>query len=103
MSANENCIQGVEQAGPRAWCRGECGGRGWEVGGCRQQSRRALSTLKMKPQTLNMELQDLTFVLLGFGSCFGPVFPHCVPFSPFGNENVYSVPLNLICCCFVIS
>jgi hypothetical protein len=29
----------------------------------------------------------------GLQACFGPVFPHCAPYLPLWNGNVYPVPL----------
>lgn len=38
---------------------------------------------------------DAEFVVYptGFQSCFGPIFPHHVPFPTFWNDNVCPVPL----------
>ena len=36
---------------------------------------------------------ELVVYLASFWSCFGPVFPHYVPFSPFCDGNVYPGPL----------
>ena len=39
---------------------------------------------------------------VGFYSCFGPEFLHCVPVPPFWNVNIYSVPLCVICFLFLL-
>lgn len=31
----------------------------------------------------------------GVWSCFGPAFPNVPPFASFGNDYIYSVPLNI--------
>ena len=36
---------------------------------------------------------ELVVYLASFWSCFGPVFPHYVPFPPFCDGNVYPGPL----------
>jgi hypothetical protein len=42
--------------------------------------------------SLEMELQDLEFALVGrLFSCFGPIFSYCGPSIPFWNGDIYSV------------
>ena len=72
MSARDCCIKGVEPTE-------KCVAVSTETSGRSDEPSKPFDIRELSPAALQ--------------SCCGPVFAHYVPFHPFWNNNVYSVPL----------